>query len=130
VGCDIVQPFGEIMPSSDNFIITNYHTAYRNFLFFKGIASLLESRFHKIFVGKHISKCFSKNKDKFFKYFFWFIKDEILSLKINLLQETNKLGNFFAFLFPSFYIFAKQNQTKYERHYIRKIKGIIPEEWL
>ena len=52
------------------------------------------------------------------------------SLKINNLQETCKLGNFFTFLFPSFYIFAKQNQTKYERHYIRKIKGTIPEEWL
>ena len=37
---------------------------------------------------------------------------------------------FLLFLFPSFYIFAKQNQTRYERHYIRKIKGIIPEEWL
>ena len=55
---------------------------------------------------------------------------KFLSLKINTFQETNKLGNFFTFLFPSFYIFAKQNQTKYERHYIRKIKGIIPEEWL
>lgn len=40
------------------------------------------------------------------------------------------LETFFIFLFPGFYIFAKQNQTRYERHYIRKIKGIIPEEWL
>ena len=56
---------------------------------------------------------------------------KFLSLKISVLQETNKLGNFFfAFLFPSFYMFAKQNQTKYERHYIRKIKGTIPEKWL
>ena len=52
------------------------------------------------------------------------------SLKINTLQQISKLGNFFYFLFPSFYIFAKQNQTKYERHYIREIKGTIPEEWL
>ena len=44
--------------------------------------------------------------------------------------DYKRPGNFFIFLFPSFYIFAKQNQTKYERHYIRKIKGIIPEEWL
>ena len=55
---------------------------------------------------------------------------KFLSLKINTLRKINKLGNFFIFLFPGFYIFAKQNQTKYERHYIRKIKGIIPEEWL
>ena len=56
---------------------------------------------------------------------------KFLLLKINILQETNELGNFFLlFLFPGFYIFAKQNQTKYERHYIRKIKGIIPKEWL
>ncbi len=56
---------------------------------------------------------------------------KFLLLKINTLQETNELGNFFfTFLFPSFYIFAKQNRTRYERHYIRKIKGIIPEEWL
>ena len=56
---------------------------------------------------------------------------KFLLLKINTLQETNELGNFFVFfLFPSFYIFAKQNQTKYERRYIRKIKGIIPKEWL
>lgn len=55
---------------------------------------------------------------------------KFLLLKINTLQETNELGNFFTFLFPGFYIFAKQNQTKYERHYIRKIKGIIPKEWL
>lgn len=40
------------------------------------------------------------------------------------------LETFLLFLFPSFYIFAKQNRTKYERHYIRKIKGTIPEEWL
>lgn len=58
-------------------------------------------------------------------------KLKFLFLKINTLQETNELGNFFfTFLFPGFYIFAKQNQTKYERHYIRKIKGIIPKEWL
>ncbi len=56
---------------------------------------------------------------------------KFLLLKINNLQKTWKLGNFFTFfLFPSFYIFAKQNQTRYERHYIRKIKGTIPEEWL
>lgn len=55
---------------------------------------------------------------------------KFLLLKINTLQEINELGNFFYFLFPGFYIFAKQNQTKYERHYIRKIKGIIPKEWL
>ena len=55
---------------------------------------------------------------------------KFLFLKINNLQKICKLGNFFTFLFPSFYIFAKQNQTRYERHYIRKIKGIIPEEWL
>ena len=57
-------------------------------------------------------------------------KCKFLSLKINTLQKICKPGNFFIFLFPGFYIFAKQNQTKYERHYIRKIKGIIPEEWL
>ena len=55
---------------------------------------------------------------------------KFLFLKIKNLQKTYKLGNFFIFLFPGFYIFAKQNQTRYERHYIRKIKGIIPEEWL
>ena len=56
---------------------------------------------------------------------------KFLFLKINNLQKTYKLGNFFIFfLFPGFYIFTKQNQTRYERHYIRKIKGIIPEEWL
>ena len=60
-----------------------------------------------------------------------FKRVKFLLLKINTLQETNELGNFFfTFLFPGFYIFAKQNQTKYERHYIRKIKGIILEEWL
>ena len=56
---------------------------------------------------------------------------KFLFLKIKNLQKTYKPGNFFLFfLFPCFYIFAKQNQTKYERHYIRKIEGIIPEEWL
>ena len=55
---------------------------------------------------------------------------KFLSLKISHLKETNKLENFFIYLFPGFYIFAKQNQTEYERHYIRKIKGTIPEEWL
>ena len=45
-------------------------------------------------------------------------------------EKRINLETFFIFLFPSFYIFAKQNQTKYERHYIRKIKEIISEEWL
>ena len=51
-------------------------------------------------------------------------------LKSTTYKKTWKLGNFLLFLFLNFYIFAKQNQTRYERHYIRKIKGIIPEEWL
>ena len=45
-------------------------------------------------------------------------------------KKSVNLETFLLFLFPSFYIFAKQNQTKYERHYIREIKGTIPEEWL
>ena len=45
-------------------------------------------------------------------------------------KKPVNLETFLFFLFLSFYIFAKQNQTKYERHYIRKIKWIIPEEWL
>ena len=41
-------------------------------------------------------------------------------------EKRINLETFLFFLFPGFYIFAKQNQTKYERHYIRKIKGTIP----
>ena len=55
---------------------------------------------------------------------------KFLFLKSKTYKKPINLETFLFFLLPGFYIFAKQNQTRYERHYIRKIKGIIPEEWL